>query len=345
VNNEEPIQEKYENCCRQAKGIISVFFSRPRIFLCLFIILLCFLVGPYLIPIPPLEGVVPPDILADPDSRFVRIDDVKVHYKTAGNGNEALILLHGFRASTITWYGVFAPLAQNYSVVAYDRTGFGYSARPVSGEWGNKNPYSPLSQVEQLIALMDSLGIEQAVLVGSSAGGIIAALTAVYYPERVKALILVAAAIFQGGPPRWLHPVLRIPQVKRLGSLAMRYYYTYFFDEVHKRAWHDPSKRTSEILDGYEKPMKAENWDRALWEYVLAYESLDLAMRLNEIKIPVLIIAGDDDPIVPLRGSEKIAEQISHADLVIMPDSGHLPHEENPELFLSIVKTFLEKNL
>ena len=322
-----------------------MLFSRPTIFVCLLIVLLCFLVGPYLIPIPALKDVVPPEELADADSRFVTIDDVKVHYKTTGNGHEALVLLHGFRASTITWHRVFAALAENYTVVAYDRTGFGYSARPVSGEWGNKNPYSPLSQVDQLITLMDSLGIEQTVLVGSSAGGITAALTAVYYPERVKALILVSAAIFQGGPPRWLRPVLRIPQVKRLGSLAMRYYYIYFFDEVNKRAWHDPSKRTPEIRDGYRELMKAENWDRALWEYVLAYEPLNLGKRLKEIKIPVLIITGDDDRIVPLRGSEKIADQIAHADLVIMPDNGHLPHEENPELFLSIVNTFLEKNL
>jgi pimeloyl-ACP methyl ester carboxylesterase len=301
-------------------------------------------VGPYLIPISPLEDVVPPAELAEADSQFVTIDDVTVHYKTAGNGNEVLILLHGFGASTFTWHGVLLPLAQNYTVVAYDRTGFGYSSRPVSEEWGTKNPYSPLSQVEQLIALMDSLGIEEAVLVGSSAGGITAALTTVYYPERVKSLVLVAAAIFQGGPPRWLRPALRIPQVKRLGFLAMRYYYTYFFDEIHKRAWHDPSQRTPEIRDGYAKPLKAENWDRALWEYVFAYEPLNLGNRLNEIKIPVLIITGDDDRIVPLRGSKKIADQITHADLVIMPDTGHLPHEENPELFVSIVNTFLKKN-
>jgi pimeloyl-ACP methyl ester carboxylesterase len=311
----------------------------------LLIVLFCFLAGPYFVPIPPLEDVVPPVKLAETDSRFVTIDDVTVHYKTAGNGNEALILLHGFGASIFTWHSVFAPLAQNYTVVAYDRTGFGYSSRPVPGEWGDNNPYSPLFQVEQLIALMDSLGVEQAVVVGSSAGGITAALTAVYYPERVKALILVAAAIFEGGPPRWLSPVLRIPQVKRLGSLAMRYYYTYFFDNVHNRAWHNPSKRTSEIRDGYRKPMKAENWDRGLWEYVLAYEPLDLGKRLNEIKIPVLIITGDDDRIVPMRGSEKIADQIAHAEMVIMPDTGHLPHEENPELFLSIVNTFLKEHL
>ena len=316
---------------------------RPYIFICLLMLLVCLMVGPFLVPIPPLENTVPPEELAEPDSQFVTIDDVKVHYKTAGSSNHVLILLHGFGASTFTWHKVMAPLAQNYTVIAYDRTGFGYTGRPMPGEWSGNSPYSPLSQVEQLIALMDTLGIDKAVLVGSSAGGITAALTAVYYPERVNALILVAAAIFQGGPPRWLSTALRIPQVERLGFLAMRQYYKHFFDYTHKRAWHDPSKQTAEILAGYRKPMKGRNWDRALWEYVFAYESLNLERRLNEIGIPVLIITGDDDRIVPQRGSEQIADQIPQAELVIVPETGHLPHEENPEVFLNVVNTFLEK--
>jgi pimeloyl-ACP methyl ester carboxylesterase len=303
------------------------------------------MIGPFLIPIPPLENIVPPEELAEPDSQFVLIDGVNVHYKTAGSGKQALILLHGFGASTFTWHKVMKPLAQDHTVVAYDRTGFGYTSRPMSDDWRGTSPYSPLSQVEQLIALMDTLGIDKAVLVGSSAGGITAALTAVYYPERVKALVLVAAAIFQGGPPRWLSPILRIPQLKRLGFLVMRYYYTHFFDYVHKRAWHDPSKRTPEIRDGYRKPLQCQNWDRALWEYVFAYESLNLGDRLEEIELPVLIITGDDDRIVPQRGSERIADQIARAELAIIPDTGHLPHEENSELFLDVVNTFLKKVL
>jgi pimeloyl-ACP methyl ester carboxylesterase len=303
------------------------------------------MVGPFLIPIPPLENTVPPKELAEQDSRFENIDGVTVHYKTAGSGNQALILLHGFGASTFTWHKVIPPLSQDYTVVAYDRTGFGYTSRPMPDDWSDTSPYSPLSQVEQLIALMDTLGIEDAVLVGNSAGGITAALTAVYYPERVKALILVAAAIFEGGPPRWLSPVLRIPQVKRLGSLAIRYYYTHFFDYVHKRAWHDPSKRTPEIRNGYRKPLQCRNWDRALWEYVFAYESLNLGDRLDEVELPVLIITGDDDRIVPQQGSERIADHIADAELVIMPDTGHLPHEENSKLFLEVVNAFLKKVL
>ena len=78
---------------------------------------------------------------------------------------------------------------------------------------------------------------------------------------------------------------------------------------------------------------------------MFAYESLNLGDRLDEIEIPVLIISGDDDRIVPQRGSERIADQIAHAELVIIPDTGHLPQEENSELFLDVVTTFLKRVL
>jgi pimeloyl-ACP methyl ester carboxylesterase len=98
-------------------------------------------------------------------------------------------------------------------------------------------------------------------------------------------------------------------------------------------------------MEGYRKPLQCRNWDRALWEYVFAYESLNLGDRLDEIEVPVLIITGDDDRIVPQKGSEKIAEKIGHAELVIISDTGHLPQEENSALFLDVVNTFLKSIL
>ncbi|MBW1854038.1 MAG: alpha/beta hydrolase, partial [Deltaproteobacteria bacterium] len=244
-----------------------------RIILVLIVITLFVLVaGPFLIPIPPLENTVPPGNLADPDSRFIAIRNVDVHYKIEGKGDTVLIFLHGFGASTFTWHN---------TLIAYDRTGFGYSSRPMPGEWSGESPYSQESQVEQIVALMDALGVDKAVLVGNSAGGVTAALTTLKYPERVKALILVGAAIFKGGPPGWLAPLMRIPQVKRLGQLLIRKYYTNFFEKARKLAWHDPSKQTEEILEGYRKPMRARDWDRALWEFALAYKSSSLKERLN----------------------------------------------------------------
>ena len=268
-----------------------------------------------------------------------------VHYKRAGEGKDTLLLLHGFAASTFTWHRVMPSLSQQYAVVAYDRTGFGYTSRPMPGEWSGDTPYGQRSQMEQLIALMDTLNIGKAVLVGSSAGGITAALTAVNYPERIKALILVAAAIFDGAPPRWLSLLMRTPPMKRLGPLLLRKYYTHFFDYGRKRAWHDSSRLTPALREGYQKPLQAQNWDRALWEYAAAYESLNLEEELGTIRAPVLVITGDDDRIVSPESSKHIAEVIPHARLVVIPGSGHLPHEETSDVFLEAVHEFLRQVL
>jgi pimeloyl-ACP methyl ester carboxylesterase len=309
------------------------------------IILICCLFGPFLIPIPPLENSVLPEKLADADSSFIAINDVTVHYKRAGSGKDTLILLHGFAASTFTWHRVITPLSQSYTVIAYDRTGFGYTSRPMPGEWSGDSPYGQRSQMEQLIALMDTLNIDNAILVGSSAGGITAALTAVNHPKRIKALILVAAAIFDGVPPRWLSLLMRTPHMKRLGPLLLRKYYTNFFEHTRKRAWHDSSQLTTALLEGYRKPLQAQNWDRALWEYAFAYESLHLEEQLGEIKVPVLVITGDDDRIVSPEASKHIADVIPHAQLVVIPHAGHLPHEETPEVLLKEVHAFLRQVL
>jgi len=327
----------------ERKRLIKPF--RQIILVLIVITLFIFIIVPFLIPIPPLENTLPPEQLADSGSKFVTIQNVDVHYKIVGEGETTLILLHGFGASTFTWNRVIIPLSKNYTVIAYDRTGFGFTSRPMPDEWSGESPYSPESQADQTIALMDRWGVEKAILIGSSAGGTIAALTAVKYPERIKALILVDAAIFKGGPPDWLIPLIKIPQIKRLGPLFVRRYFIGSSERARELAWHDPSKLTAEILEGYKKPLRARNWDRALWEFALAYHPLNLEERLSDIKVPVLVITGDDDRIVPQEDSERIASKIPQAELVVIANCGHVPHEETPEEFLEAVNKFLEEVL
>ncbi len=300
------------------------------------------LVGPFLIPIPPLEGTVPPRQLADPDSRFIELNGIEVHYKQAGSGRPALILLHGFAASEFSWREVMTPLAQLGTVIAYDRPAFGLTERPMPGEWTGVNPYSAEAQVDLLLALMDAFEIERAVLVGHSAGGAVAALTALRQPERVQSLVLVDPAIYirggASGPVRFL---LTTPQMRRLGPWLVRQIQSRGRD-LGRAAWHDPEKFTEDIWQGYTRPLRAENWDRALWEFTLASQPLNLDRPPGQITLPTLVITGDDDRIVPAEQSIRLAGEWPNAQLVVIPNCGHVPQEECPQAFMQAVTDFLK---
>lgn len=297
--------------------------------------------GPLLAPIPPLKNTVPPEQLADADSRFAVINGVKVHYKVAGGGEPAIILLHGFGASTFSWREVVAPLAELGTVVAYDRPSSGLTERPLPGDWTGDSPYGPDAQVELLMGLLDFLGVRQAVLVGNSAGGTVAVQAALRHPERVTALVLVDPAIYtSGGAPAWIRPLLGTPQLRRIGPLLVRSIQDRG-EQILELAWHDPGKITPEVRAGYRKPLQAENWDRGLWELTAAGRDLKLAERLAAVRQPALVITGDDDRIVPTAESIRLARELPDAVLTVIPACGHVPHEECPEPLLAAVKPFI----
>jgi pimeloyl-ACP methyl ester carboxylesterase len=304
------------------------------------VLLVILLVGPFLVPIPPLQGTLLPGRLADPDSQFITLDGVRVHYKQTGQGQPALLLLHGFAASEFSWREVMQPLAKFGTVIAYDRPAFGLTERPL--KWTGENPYGADLQAGMVLAMMDAKNIQQAILMGNSAGGAIATLAALRYPERVRALVLVDAAIYSGrsssGVMDWL---LRTPQAQRLGPLFVRSIKDWGMD-FGRSAWHDPSKITPEIWAGYLKPLKADNWDRGLWEFNQAPRAVGLSTRLSEIKLPVLVITGDDDRIVPTENSIRLASEWPNAKLAVIPNCGHVPHEECPAAFMQAVAEFME---
>ncbi len=304
--------------------------------LSLFILLL---VGPFLIPIPPLQDTVPPRQLADPDSRFLQVNGLDVHYKIQGQGKPVFILLHGFGASVFSWREVMAPLAEQGTVIAYDRPAFGLTERPL--RWEGVNPYSPQGQIDLLAGLMDTLGVDQAILVGNSAGGTVALQAALRIPERVQALVLVDAAVFNN-VPAWACSLLYTPQIRHLGPLLVRLIQTRGPDLI-RLAWHDPANITPDVLAGYQKPLRAENWDRALWELTLASCQSDLPISLSQIIQPTLVITGDDDRLVSPEQSMRLAEDLPDATLSVLNNCGHVPHEECPEQFMTAVTTFFQQ--
>ncbi len=305
------------------------------------LVLVIALIGPLLLPVRPLQDTVPPDHLADPDSRFADVNNLRVHYKISGEGQPAFILLHGFGASVFSWREIVEPLGALGSVVAYDRPAFGLTERPLRWEDG-ANPYTPEAQVDLVVGLMDALGLDNAILVGNSAGGTVAVQVALAHPERVKALVLVSAAIFEGGgAPSWIRPLLNTPQLDRIGPLLARQI-SQRGDAFLDTAWHDPGRITPDVRAGYRQPLRADNWDRALWELTRASRQRDLADGLADIEIPSLVITGDDDRIVPVESSIRLAQELPNAQLVIIPNCGHLPQEECPEPFLASVQAFVD---
>lgn len=315
--------------------------ARP-VLIGLAILLAVLLIGPFLIPVPPLEGTQPPRALADPDSQFIEVNSLDVHTRTTGEGEPVFILLHGFAASTFSWREVQPDFAERGTAIAFDRPAFGLTERPMPGEWSGTNPYSTGAQVDLTIGLMDTLGVDRAVLVGNSAGGAVAMLTALEHPDRVQALILVDPAVYtdrRSRPAvRWL---LRTPQMRHLGPLITRRIQGWGLDFAAS-AWHDPGLITEEVWAGYTLPLQADNWDRALWELTAASEPTGLSDRLDELDLPVLVVTGNDDRIVPPEDSIRAAGEIPGAELVVIENCGHVPHEECPGDFMDAVNAFLD---
>lgn len=310
------------------------------------VLLVLLLIGPFVVPIPPLEGTQAPETLAGPESQFIEINNLNIHYLEAGTGTPVFILLHGFGASTFSWREVIEPLAEHGRVIAYDRPAFGLTERPLS--WEGDNPYTQESNIRFLLGLMNALEIEQAVLVGNSAGGTLATAFTLAHPNRVQGLVQVNAAIYQTRPDSpLLNWLFQTPQMNRIGPLVARQLAGGQGDAFIESAWYDPSplENKPEIIEGYRKPLQVNNWDRALWEHTKATRAPNLAENLTAIQVATLVIAGRYDQIVPLESSLQLAEDIPGADLVVLDQCGHLPQEECPTPFTDALLLFTNQLL
>jgi pimeloyl-ACP methyl ester carboxylesterase len=231
------------------------------------------------------------------------------------------------------------PLSQVGTVIAFDRPGFGLTERPL--DWEGQNPYSPEAQVELVTGLLDHFGVQQAFLIGNSAGGTAAMQAALAHPERVAGLVLVAPAVYSGGgTPAWVRPLLTTPQMRHLGPLVARQIQARS-PELIALSWHNPDLLTSQTLALYQKPFQVENWDQALWEFTLASRPSGLAEKLEQFSLPVLVVTGDDDRVVPTAESVRLASELPNARLSVIANAGHVPHEERPADLMDAMRDFL----
>ncbi len=300
--------------------------------------------GPFAVPVPKLDGLVSEQEFIEPDSKFIEVNGVNIHYKEAGAGEQTFILLHPFGGSTYSWREVMDEFAKYGRVIAYDRPAFGLTERLMPGEW-QSNPYGMKANVETLRGLLDALGVEKAILVGNSAGGGVAVAFALEYPERIDGeLILVAPGVGGGyGPqfPAWALPLMWMPQMRHLGPLMMRDYQETLPNTV-EREWFNQTKLTAEIREKHLQILKIKNWDRAFYELTFAPAYPELRPLLPQLTVPALIVAGREDRLIRSWYFEAISTEIPNAQLEIIPQCGHVPQEECPMEFMEVVLKYLD---
>jgi pimeloyl-ACP methyl ester carboxylesterase len=279
-----------------------------------------------------------------PEKRFIEVNGFKVHYRMAGSGKPLVVLLHGSFLSLRSWRLVFDELAKTTTVLAFDRPAFGYTSRPLPSKATGVS-YTPEAQSDLVIALMKKLGFSKAVLVGNSTGGTLALLTALRHPQHVEGVVLAGAMIYSGYAtsevPAFMKPAMKA--MTPVFSRLMKFLITRLYDRNIRGFWHNKERLGDAVLAEFRSDLMHGNWSRAFWELFLETHHLQLEERLKSMSLPSLVITGEHDLTVKTEESIRLARELPCAELVIVPDCGHLPHEEQPEAFLVAVRKFLKR--
>ena len=309
-------------------------------------IVLAVLLGPLMVPVNT-SGALDYREAAGPDATFFKSQSIDIHYElTAASAScpepgKLVVLIHGFGASTFSWRPVEDKFSDCDDVISYDRPAFGLTERALS--WQKVNPYSMQAQMAILGDLIAKFAKQrEVVLVGHSAGGTIAAQFALDNPSKVSKLVLEAPAILNGSPVAGSSWYTYIPQLNHVGPLLVSSIASSGMNLLSE-SYHDTSKLTDETIAGYRVPLTIKNWEFAFWEYSRADRATNVAGRLSEFQMPVLIITGDDDRVVETALSRELATKMPEAEFVEISNSGHLPHEETVAEFMAAVLPFVNK--
>ena len=273
---------------------------------------------------------------APPPSDFVDLDGQLVHLRDVGPRGDPLpiVLIHGTSASLHTWEGWVASLQGQRRVITFDLPGFGLTGPSASGD------YRGDTYARFVLALLDHLRVERAVIGGNSLGGEVAWRVAVLAPERVERLILVDA----GGPAferesvpvGWV--IASVPVLNRLMEhLLPRAMVAASVVSVYG----DPTRVTEDLVDRYfELTLRAGN-RRALVQRLRQAQPGEGAERVATITQPTLVLWGGRDRLIPPSVGRWFDTQIGDSTLVVFDDLGHVPHEEDPARTVQPVLDFL----
>jgi pimeloyl-ACP methyl ester carboxylesterase len=314
------------------------------------LVVLAIVAGPFLISAKPSDGLASNAEAASAESRFVGIPfagtaGLAIHYleksSPASSDATAFLLLHGFTFNAWTWQPVLDAFAARGRTVTYDQLPYGLSAKPIRADWEGSNPYSKDAAITQLFAVMDALGLERAVLVGNSSGGTLALEAALAHPERVSALILVAPWVYATRPtlPEWL---ASLPQMRRLSLLIARKLGEN--GALMDLSYADATKITDARRAQFGVHTRVAGWDLA-WGELLALSlsaPVTVSAHLEEVTMPVLLVSGETDRLVPIEDSRRVAEALPDATFAVIEGCGHVPQEECPQAFDAVVSEWLD---
>jgi pyruvate dehydrogenase E2 component (dihydrolipoamide acetyltransferase) len=250
----------------------------------------------------------------------------RLRYLEMGEGSGMpLVLIHGFGGDLNTWMFNQPALADGRRTLALDLPGHGGSAKEVgSGD--------PASLADAVDAILRALTIERAHLVGHSLGGGLAALVALQRPHLAASLTLIASVGFG--------PEINSEFIDGFIRAARRREMT----EVLSQLVHDPASISRAMVEEALRYKRLDGVEAALtaiartW-FAAGRQRIDLTDRVKELTIPVQLIWGRDDRIIPVTHAQALA---AHLPVHILADAGHLPHMEKAAEVTRLVRQFVE---
>lgn len=261
--------------------------------------------------------------------KVVTVHDQRIAYLDVGLG-PPVILIHGFGGSIWQWEHQQHALSRHFRVITLDLPGSGFSDKP-------DIEYRPDQLVDFFTGFMDAVRIPQATLVGNSMGAGLAIAMALEHPERVAKLVLI------GGLPRQIMQKLTSPSIRRaletnvpywMVSLSNQLFGGLMTESLLEEFVHDPALLTPAVLErsnrnrrrpGILKPIIAMKHAVPLWES-------GFAMRIGTLAHPTLVIWGELDRVFPVAVGEELHRAIKGSQLVTIPNAGHIPQWEQPDL-------------
>lgn len=258
----------------------------------------------------------------------IPVNNFELSYDDLGEGNVPIIFLHGFPFDKSMWQGQLDFLKPSYRVIACDIRGFGKST-------DEDSPLNIDLFAEDLIAFMDELEIEKAIVCGLSMGGFITLNAHQRFSDRFEALILADTQCIADTPEAKEKRYDAISEIEVNGVAN-------FNEGLIKKVFHKDSLiNKKELVEELRKVVFSNS------EHIIQQGLEALAQRsetcstLNKISIPTLIICGREDIVTPLEQSEAMKESIEGATLQVIENTGHVSNLEQPDEFNKHLLDFL----